>query len=399
MGCCESRHDPSLLQASRSDAFRGGVEDGGSSIQAVERAAEAIRLYGSQAGKKGAAPAGGLRDVRLALLALPRDPKSVPEVPQLEMSKTVEVLRNEADAADVMLTGLVLMRYLAQRPTNQKNMSECNCVSLVLRSLHLHESNPTLQGVACDTLGNLLQEQANTVQFLRLGGVEAVMAVISSNMAHTRVMEAACFLLGNVASSEEGLKHIAKTGGAAVALKVVKAHEQDAELLREILFLISNMAQSPALQAELLNVGGVNTVISVMDNHSTSPEIMAMGCSALDNLLGAADPGGGGGGAGKQAPLPRAALEVCLRALKTHGSDPAVVRRSAGAVATMGAIQPRSPLLVGNSELIEALVNGGKCAMAGKADAQALVQVLRALEVVAEYPENRCVHSVFFILV
>lgn len=380
MGCCESRHDPSLLQASRSDAFRGGVEDGGSSIQAVETAAEALRLYGSQAGKKGATPAGGLRDVRLALLALPRDPKSVPEVPQLEMSKTVEVLRNEADAADVMLTGLVLMRYLAQRPTNQKNMSECNCVSLVLRSLHLHESNPTLQGVACDTLGNLLQEQANTVQFLRLGGVDAVMAVISSNMSHTRVMEAACFLLGNVASSEEGLKHIAENGGAAVALKVVKAHEQDAELLREILFLISNMAQSPALQAELLNVGGVNTVISVMDNHGTSPEIMAMGCSALDNLLGASDPGGGGGGAGKQAaPLPRAALEVCLRALKMHGSDPAVVRRGAGAVATMGAIQPRSPLLVGNTELIEALVNGGKGAMTGKADAQALVQVSSSL--------------------
>jgi hypothetical protein len=86
---------------------------------------------------------------------------------------------------------------------------------------------------------------------------------------------------------------------------------------------------------------------------------------------------------------------VCLRALKTHGSDPAVVRRGAGAVATMGAIQPRSPLLVGNSELIEALVNGGKCAMTGKADAQALVQVLRALEIVAEYPENRCVYSVF----
>jgi hypothetical protein len=34
--------------------------------------------------------------------------------------------------------------------------------------------------------------------------------------------------------------------------------------------------------------------------------------------------------------------------------------------------------------------------MTGKADAQAPVQVLRALEVVAEYPENRCVHSVFF---
>jgi hypothetical protein len=121
----------------------------GSPTAPLETAAEAIRLHGSQAGKKGAAPAGGLRDVRLALLALPRDPKSVPEIPQLEMSKTVEVLRNEADGADMMLTGLVLMRYLAQRPANQKNMSECNCVSLVLRSLHLHESNPTLQGVAC----------------------------------------------------------------------------------------------------------------------------------------------------------------------------------------------------------------------------------------------------------
>ena len=37
MGCCESRHDPSLLQASRPDSFRGGIEDGGSSLQAVER--------------------------------------------------------------------------------------------------------------------------------------------------------------------------------------------------------------------------------------------------------------------------------------------------------------------------------------------------------------------------
>ena len=52
-----------------------------------------------------------------------------------------------------------------------------------------------------DTLGNLLQEQGNTVQFLRLGGVDAVMSVINTNMQHTRVMEAACFLLGNVCLS------------------------------------------------------------------------------------------------------------------------------------------------------------------------------------------------------
>ena len=36
------------------------------------------------------------------------------------------------------------------------------------------------------------------MQFLRLGGVDAVMSVINTNMQHTRVMEAACFLLGNV---------------------------------------------------------------------------------------------------------------------------------------------------------------------------------------------------------
>jgi hypothetical protein len=32
----------------------------------------------------------------------------------------LQVLDTEADNADVMLTGLVLMRYLAQRQSNQK---------------------------------------------------------------------------------------------------------------------------------------------------------------------------------------------------------------------------------------------------------------------------------------
>ena len=35
-----------------------------------------------------------------------------------------------------------------------------------------------MQGVACDTLGNLLQDEANAEQFLRLDGVDAVFAVV-----------------------------------------------------------------------------------------------------------------------------------------------------------------------------------------------------------------------------
>jgi len=261
-------------------------------------------------------------------------------------------------------------------------------VALVLRSLHLHDSNPTLQGVACDTLGNLLQEQSNTEQFLRLGGVDAVLHVINANMAHTRVMEAACFLLGNVASSEEGLKHIAKHGGGTVALTVIKSHLQDAELLREILFLVSNMGQSSQLQADLVRAGAVEAVIQVMETHGTSSEIMAMGCSALDNLIGTSE--GDVAAHKQQPPVSKGAFEACVRALTKHSSDPSVVRRSAGAIATMGAIQPRSPLLVANAELIDALAKGGRSMMmTGKQDAQALVQVLRALEVVADYPENR----------
>ena len=116
-------------------------------------------------------------------------------------------------------------------------MAECNCVALVLRSLHLHDSNPTLQGVACDTLGNLLQEQANAEQFLRLGGVSAVLQVIKANMAHTRVMEAACFLLGNVASSEDGLQDLAQQEGAGVALKHALGPAQPAR--KRIVLIIS----------------------------------------------------------------------------------------------------------------------------------------------------------------
>ena len=283
----------------------------------------------------------------------------------------------------MMLTGLVLMRYLAQRPANQKRMAECNCVALVLRSLHLHDSNPTLQGVACDTLGNLLQEQANTQQFLKLGGVAAVLEVIKANMAHTRVMEAACFLLGNVASTEDGLREIAKEEGGAVALTVIKAHQHDAELLREILFLISNMAQSPALQADLVPAGAVQQVISVMEAHESSSEIMAMGCSALDNLLGTADAGTEGQAPTTQRPqrqAPKAAVDACVNSLRKYPSDSSVVRRAAGALATIGGMQPRTNLLAGNSQAISALSNAGTAMVKGKQDSQALVQVLRARE-------------------
>ena len=392
MGCCESRHDPSLASASRPDGFRGGMEEGGGSIHAVERAAEAIRQAGGGGAVKGKKPApGGLRDVRLALLALPRDPSSVPEIPQIDMAKTVDVLRVEAEGADMMLTGLVLMRYLAQRPANQKRMAECNCVALVLRSLHLHDSNPTLQGVACDTLGNLLQEQANAEQFLRLGGVSAVLQVIKANMAHTRVMEAACFLLGNVASSEDGLQDLAQQEGAGVALTVLKAHQHDAELLREILFLVSNMAQNTRIQRDLVDAGAIDLVVAVMDAHTSSAEIIAMGCSSLDNLIGAPEGvDAAHAGTRAQALVSRAVVEKCTLALQTHATEGSVMRRAAGALATMGAVMPRAELLAGNREVVEALVSAGKSAVSGKGqDTQALVQILRALEVLADFPQNR----------
>ena len=106
MGCCESRHDPSL-GGGGGDPF--GKDGGGGSYASVECAAAAIR-----AAAEGAAPPSGLRDVRLSLLALPRDAASVPEIRAADMLGMVQVLNGEVDNADVMLTGLVLMRYLAQ---------------------------------------------------------------------------------------------------------------------------------------------------------------------------------------------------------------------------------------------------------------------------------------------
>eukprot|EP00286_Rhodomonas_abbreviata_P005800 CAMPEP_0181319958 /NCGR_PEP_ID=MMETSP1101-20121128/17856_1 /TAXON_ID=46948 /ORGANISM="Rhodomonas abbreviata, Strain Caron Lab Isolate" /LENGTH=289 /DNA_ID=CAMNT_0023427607 /DNA_START=64 /DNA_END=930 /DNA_ORIENTATION=- len=281
MGCCESRHNPDLIPSARNDIYNQSIGDsGGGSFATVERAAEAIRASGGDPQKVGA-----LRAIRVALLGLPRDPASVPEVQQADMMGVLKVLKAEVENVDIILTGLVLMRYLAQRQENQKKMSASNAVSLVLQALHIHDSHPTLQGVACDTLGNLLQEQANADQFLQQKGVDAVFAVVNANMSNTRVMEAACFLLGNVASTEEGLKHIALNGGGAVALTVIKAHDGDAELLRELLFLLSNMAQSPPLRTELVQAGAVKSVTSVMESHPKVGELQAMGCSALDNLF------------------------------------------------------------------------------------------------------------------
>ena len=44
--------------------------------------------------------------------------------------------------------------------------------------LYPHMLTLGTQGVACDTLGNLLQDEANAEQFLRLDGVDAVFAVV-----------------------------------------------------------------------------------------------------------------------------------------------------------------------------------------------------------------------------
>lgn len=58
-------------------------------------------------------------------------------------------------------------------------MSRSAAVALVLTALPKHASNPTLQGVACDTLGNLLQSEENSAQFLQMNGVDAVFKVLA----------------------------------------------------------------------------------------------------------------------------------------------------------------------------------------------------------------------------
>jgi len=358
-------------------------------MPAVERAAEAIR-----ASAGGQLTPGGLRDVRLALLALPRDPNSVPEVEQRDMSEIVQILKCETQSADLMLTGLVLMRYLAQRQVNQKRMAATDCVSLVLQALQIHDSNPTLQGVACDTLGNLLQEEINTEQFLQQRGVDAVFRVINANMSHTRVMEAACFLLGNVASSEEGLKHIARNGGGKVALSVMKAHDKDPELLRELLFLTSNVAQSPQLQQELTDAGAVEAVLGVMQQHVASPELQAMACSAIDNLCSAPSKGTEGNNNNTNAYRPSdSAVKTIIQAVDRHCNDASVVRRGAGALATLASLKPALSSFIGKEETVQCLVEAGSSVLKGKQDNQAVIQVFRALESLADVKENKALLS------
>ena len=125
MGCCESRHDPSL-GGGGGDPF-GKDGGGGGSYASVERAAAAIR-----AAAEGAAPPSGLRDVRLSLLALPRDAASVPEIRAADMLGMVQVLNGEVDNADVMLTGLVLMRYLAQVSDTHMSISVSISISVYI---------------------------------------------------------------------------------------------------------------------------------------------------------------------------------------------------------------------------------------------------------------------------
>mmetsp|Transcript_45729 Transcript_45729/g.109045 ORF Transcript_45729/g.109045 Transcript_45729/m.109045 type:complete len:667 (-) Transcript_45729:67-2067(-) len=389
MGCCESRQGASLGAASQNQALYSSSidESAGGPFAAVQRAAEAIRVSAS-----GVPPPGGLRDVRLTLLALPRDAASVPEVHQQDVEAVVSALNQQAESADVMLTGLVLMRYLAQRQANQQKMAGASAVSLVLRAVHLHDANPTLQGVACDTLGNLLQEPSNSQQFVQLRGVEAVLRVINSNMAHTRVMEAACFLLGNVASTEEGLANIAANQGAAVAMQVLRAQgPKDSELLRELLFLVTNMAQAPKLRAELAASGAVEAVLTIMKDHTGGPDVQAMGCSALDNLCtppDATDPTAPP--PAKPTFPPEAPIQAVLAALKMHRGEPSVVRRASSAVATMAAIRPPLRALDEDGlEAVEAVAAAGRAITDARHDPHALAQVFRAMEALASHRRNR----------
>jgi hypothetical protein len=64
---------------------------------------------------------------------------------QRDIKEVIEILRQKSDASDLVLTGLVLMRYLAQRVENQKKIASARGVSLVLHALQTHDSNPTLQ--------------------------------------------------------------------------------------------------------------------------------------------------------------------------------------------------------------------------------------------------------------
>mmetsp|Transcript_1151 Transcript_1151/g.1919 ORF Transcript_1151/g.1919 Transcript_1151/m.1919 type:complete len:545 (+) Transcript_1151:2-1636(+) len=268
-------------------------------------------------------------------------------------------------------------------------MAGASGVSLVLKALKLHSSNPTLQGVACDTLGNLLQEESNAEQFLRLQGVDAVFAVVRDNLANTRVMEAACFLLGNVASSEEGLRRIAANGGGNVTLEIIKTHQQDTDLLRELLFLISNMAQSPQLKASMCKSGTIEAVTGVMTSHMESSELQAMGCSALSNILAPSSTANS-----PDVPVASQVIEEAIAAiilsLKRHPGDPSVVRRAASAIASLGALRPPLPALVRSLEVLSALTESGRCVLkSADTDSQALVQIMRCLETLADFPENR----------
>eukprot|EP00802_Teleaulax_amphioxeia_P008190 Tamp_08198.p1 GENE.Tamp_08198~~Tamp_08198.p1 ORF type:complete len:685 (+),score=118.99 Tamp_08198:104-2056(+) len=351
---------------------------------AVERAAAAIRATAD-----GNSPPGGLREIRLTLLALPRDSSTVPEIRTADMFSMVQVLDGEGENADVMLTGLVLMRYLAQRQGNQKIMAGASGVSLVLKALKLHSCNPTLQGVACDTLGNLLQEEGNADQFLRLQGVDSVFSVVRDNLANTRVMEAACFLLGNVASSEEGLRRIAANNGGDVALSIIRAHKDDTDLLRELLFLVSNMAQSPQLKTSMANSGTVEAVAGVMHAHVESSELQAMGSSALSNIIVPA-PGGDETRSNVPPDVLADAIAAIITSLQRHPSDPSVVRRAASAVSVLAGLRPMPPRLVGSLEVVCALTESGRMVLkTSQTDCQALVQILRCLEVLADASENR----------
>lgn len=144
-------------------------------LGSVQRAADAIRDSTSKDAEPNA-----LRNVRLALLSLPRDSSNVPDVPEVrfrlrsnphdfptlreqfslifpgltcilcvqqqrDIKEVIEILRQKSDASDLVLTGLVLMRYLAQRVENQKKIASARGVSLVLHALQTHDSNPTLQ--------------------------------------------------------------------------------------------------------------------------------------------------------------------------------------------------------------------------------------------------------------
>jgi hypothetical protein len=193
----------------------------------------------------------------------------------------LKVMQSRMDDEQFLQDASLTLSNALVNEDNRDTVQHANGVQVLLQTMDLYNSNPSLVKYVIAALNRLCTKDEVSTEVAKLG-MHVFMKSVHANLENTELLSLIFELFGQLAFVKENIKLIVQHGGIKIFLQMMDVFGDQEELMVETLNTLDNIVSADEeFAAIMIERDGESKIKSVMAQHPNEPRVEQKGNATL----------------------------------------------------------------------------------------------------------------------